>query len=446
MGAQGDPGAKGDKGDAGPVGPKGDPGQRGPKGDAGVGTSTGATSLIRTGHELAGDNCAFGGVRIETGVDQDGDGTLEDGEVNDNETAYLCEPAAAFPELARIPQVATVHGFALTASADDGSARLGFMFTDAAYQQTLLNAGAITNIGGSYSGPNTYVTYQRNGSGWQGYEGRETPQTYAYSELRVADGASYYTTNYPSFGGLLSVIQNGGKGVYALTGAYGGKKAHSIAVPKGSNVVYALIAQNTPGLTFSTVPTTAFGNLSNLWTNLATLEATASTVSQPKLIAAGTAMVASYIQGRSDVIRLAPSPSTVAAETDFPAVGGCANATLTDIAWDGSFVYVACETIADQFIVNRFSIADPSNVIFQLVDHGATGHIDALDLEADANGVSLAVRQGSAIRVYANIGDALPAFDAVLPGDFALARTSSGITLAVCDSAGDRTLRTFVSP
>ena len=33
----------------------------------------------------------------------------------------------------------------------EAAARLGFMFTDATYQKTLLDAGAITNIGGSYS-------------------------------------------------------------------------------------------------------------------------------------------------------------------------------------------------------------------------------------------------------------------------------------------------------
>src|SRR6185369_9896598 len=118
------------------------------------------------------------------------------------------------------------------------------------------------------------------------YEGRTTPQTYAFSELVVASSASYYTTNYPSFGGLISVIRNGGKGAYALTPAFTSKKAHSIAVPVGSADLYALAAQSgTTGLTFSKFPIAQFGvTFPNYWTNLAVLAASATTVASPQVV------------------------------------------------------------------------------------------------------------------------------------------------------------------
>jgi hypothetical protein len=47
--------------------------------------------LTRHDVEPAGKNCQFGGTAIRVGVDRDGDGTLEDGEVD--HTDYLCNPA-----------------------------------------------------------------------------------------------------------------------------------------------------------------------------------------------------------------------------------------------------------------------------------------------------------------------------------------------------------------
>jgi hypothetical protein len=442
-GANGDAGPPGATGDAGPAGPPGEAGPPGAPGDAGA-PGGGTSSLIRTSHELAGANCAYGGLRVQSGLDANGDAVLQDTEVNSAETQYICQTSLAYRQLDALPVVAAVHSFALTTSTDDGSPRLGYMFSDAAYQQSLLDGGAITNIGGSYSGPNTYVTYQVTGSGWQGYEGRETPQTYAFSALAVVDGASYYTTNYPSFGGLVAVIRNGGKGTYALTPAFTTRKAHSIAVPPGSDTLYALVAQPA-GLTFSSFPIAEFGNLSNEWTNLATLDPSASTVSYPQLLVAGANVVATYIQGTSAVIRATSSPSTVAAATDVPVIGGCANAVLADSAWDGTNLYVACVDSLYNLTVQSASLPDLTAVTFSTLATAVTGEIDAIDLEANASGVSLALRQGTAIRVYAKVTDPLPAFDAVLPGSFDLTRAAPGLVLAVCDSAGDRTLRTYVS-
>jgi hypothetical protein len=427
----------------GEAGDSGAPGQPGAAGEAGA---PGQGSLVVTTHELAGPNCAYGGTRIETGIDANGDGMLETGEVNASQTQYVCAASAAYRELDALPAVATVQSFALTASSDDGSPRLGFMFTDADYQQTLLDAGAITDLGGVYGGPNTYATYQISGTGWQAYEGRPTPQTYAFSELRVVDGASYYSTNYPAFGGLVSVIRNGGAGAYALTPAFTTHKAHSIAVPPGSNTLYALVAQQgDPGLTLSSYPVADFGDLDDDWTDLATLDATSSTVVSPQLLVAGSTLVASYIQGTNHVLRAAASPSTVAAATDFPVIGGCGSATLADVAWDGTYLYVACVDSTYKLTLQRVSLTNLTNVTPVALTTSITGEIDAIDLEATSAGPTIAVRQGTAVRVYAQATDALPAFDAVLSGNFALAATSAGLVLSVCDFAGNHTLRTFVS-
>jgi len=46
------------------------------------------TSLIKTTNEPAGDNCENGGIRIDSGIDSDGDGILDDIEIAT--TAYVC--------------------------------------------------------------------------------------------------------------------------------------------------------------------------------------------------------------------------------------------------------------------------------------------------------------------------------------------------------------------
>jgi len=49
---------------------------------------------VRTLSEPAGANCPSGGIKIETGVDANGSGTLDDGEVIATQTKYICNGAA----------------------------------------------------------------------------------------------------------------------------------------------------------------------------------------------------------------------------------------------------------------------------------------------------------------------------------------------------------------
>ena len=60
------------------------------KGSSGTDGDSGNQSLIKTTVEAAGDNCTNGGIKIETGIDTNGDGTLDNDEVNTSQTKYLC--------------------------------------------------------------------------------------------------------------------------------------------------------------------------------------------------------------------------------------------------------------------------------------------------------------------------------------------------------------------
>ncbi|OJT24679.1 hypothetical protein BO221_15545 [Archangium sp. Cb G35] len=77
-GAKGDPGTKGDKGD---------------KGDTGATGAAGARALVKTSAEAVGANCATGGVKLEAGVDTNGNGTLDTAEVDAALTRYVCTGA-----------------------------------------------------------------------------------------------------------------------------------------------------------------------------------------------------------------------------------------------------------------------------------------------------------------------------------------------------------------
>ena len=177
------------------------------------------------------------------------------------------------------------------------------MFNDTAYRAALASEASIWDGGGVYSGANVFAIYELRGFGakstWRAYQGRYTPQTYSYSELAFDNGSSYYTTNYDLFGGLISVVKDGGQGTYALTPAYAGSGAHSIAFVNGE--LYGLMAQKTVGLTLSRFPISQFGQLSNYWTNLATIEAAAANATAPKLIRAGATLVGAYLTNESVV-------------------------------------------------------------------------------------------------------------------------------------------------
>jgi len=81
-------GLDGTDGEDGATGPKGDKGDRGEQGEAGV---DGSNALVETSPEEPGENCAHGGVKIESGIDYDNSGTLDPEEITS--TRYVCNGA-----------------------------------------------------------------------------------------------------------------------------------------------------------------------------------------------------------------------------------------------------------------------------------------------------------------------------------------------------------------
>jgi hypothetical protein len=103
-GAKGEPGAAGKAGEgaagptgpAGPAGPVGSAGPAGPAGPTGPAGPVGLSSLVKMTTLPTGDAvCAFGGLQIDVGIDDDGSGILDVAEVD--QTAHLCNaPPNAF--------------------------------------------------------------------------------------------------------------------------------------------------------------------------------------------------------------------------------------------------------------------------------------------------------------------------------------------------------------
>jgi hypothetical protein len=71
-------------------GARGPEGPQGPSGDRG---ENGRSSLVRQTPEPAGPNCPTGGTRVDTGVDDNGNGELDDAEIA--QTTYVCSVAAS---------------------------------------------------------------------------------------------------------------------------------------------------------------------------------------------------------------------------------------------------------------------------------------------------------------------------------------------------------------
>ena len=88
-GGQGPKGEPGPKGERGPAGGQGPQGERGPAGDQGAQGAPGVSALISTSPEDAGDNCAAGGVQINSGLDDNGNGVLDPDEID--RTSYVCD-------------------------------------------------------------------------------------------------------------------------------------------------------------------------------------------------------------------------------------------------------------------------------------------------------------------------------------------------------------------
>ncbi len=95
-GEQGEPGIDGQDGATGPQGEKGDQGPKGDQGEQGATGATGepgkdgSTSLVAVVDEPKGENCAAGGKKIEVGLDANGNGVLDEEEIDLESVYYVC--------------------------------------------------------------------------------------------------------------------------------------------------------------------------------------------------------------------------------------------------------------------------------------------------------------------------------------------------------------------
>jgi hypothetical protein len=89
-GAAGPQGIQGLTGPQGPTGLTGSAGPAGPQGPIGLTGANGVSSLIKTTLEPPGVNCTNGGTKIETGLDANGNGVLDSGEVIVSQTNFIC--------------------------------------------------------------------------------------------------------------------------------------------------------------------------------------------------------------------------------------------------------------------------------------------------------------------------------------------------------------------
>jgi hypothetical protein len=89
-GPQGPQGVTGPQGLNGTTGPQGVPGNQGVQGVVGQNGLDGKNSLIKTSIELAGANCVNGGVKVEVGLDSNNNNILDNSEINNSATKFVC--------------------------------------------------------------------------------------------------------------------------------------------------------------------------------------------------------------------------------------------------------------------------------------------------------------------------------------------------------------------
>ena len=335
-----------------------------------------------------------------------------------------------------LPSVSTSHGCALGEHDTDESVHLGFMFTDSVAQAALIERGVLWQGGGLYEGPQTLAIYQSVEDGemvaWEAYQGRTTPQIYAYSELHFHLGSSYYTTSYAAFGGLLSVVKDGRQGAYALTPAFTDRKAHSVDFIGGT--MWALIAQAS-GLTITSHPTNAFG-LSSSWSDHVTLQADASSVHTPILRTDGAALFGGYVHAGVGRLFHVASPASLSRPREVSELMTCVNAIGIDVLITDDAFAVACTLADGSFTIDVAPLNDPGSFVRQAT--AAIANVTETQLFSSGGGVGYAVRVGADdVRVFDDVSDASPALSYASAGEFRMQGSSTETLLAFCPEDGE---------
>ncbi len=101
----GSTGPAGGVGPSGPSGPSGPVGATGPSGPSGPTGPTGAMALVSMVPEPAGTNCANGGTKVLSGIDANDNGILDAAEVNASATSYVCNGVGTSSLVRTAPEV-----------------------------------------------------------------------------------------------------------------------------------------------------------------------------------------------------------------------------------------------------------------------------------------------------------------------------------------------------
>lgn len=148
-GTNGTNGTNGAVGAAGPAGTTGTPGVQGlpgTNGTNGVTGQNGLNALIKTTSEAAGANCTNGGIKIETGLDANGNGVLDAGEVNASQTNYVCNGINTSASSNYGTGVNAQHGYRIFTS------DTFFVANESKIMEVVLRGGNGGNGGGSACG------------------------------------------------------------------------------------------------------------------------------------------------------------------------------------------------------------------------------------------------------------------------------------------------------
>lgn len=157
-----------------PTGNKGDTGATGATGAAGADGDDGFNSLVKTTSEPAGANCADGGIKVESGLDDDRDNVLDAGEVD--ATTYVCHGAAGTNGVDGHNALVTSTSEAPGANCANGGQRIDSGTDDGAGAGTpddgLLHADEVDDTGYACNGANG-ATGPQGPAGPQGAAGAD---------------------------------------------------------------------------------------------------------------------------------------------------------------------------------------------------------------------------------------------------------------------------------
>jgi hypothetical protein len=173
-GATGATGAAGATGATGAAGATGATGAAGATGATGAAGATGAQSLVKTTQLAlyADGNCPYGGIRIDTGIDTNGNGTLDAAEIV-TAPSYLCKDAGSVAAAPACPGCAQIDA-SFTATGQSVNVIYDAPATFTVNSTSVITAHVIV-LGGS--GANLQLGVQQGGGSYTGCYGAYNPLT-----------------------------------------------------------------------------------------------------------------------------------------------------------------------------------------------------------------------------------------------------------------------------